>query len=295
MSTDHVTQDEKSTHMLMQWGQFLDHDLDLTPQSISFARFSDGRRCNETCENSYPCFPIKVPRSDARIRSHACLGFSRSSATCSSGSTSIFYKTFAPREQINAITSFIDASNVYGSSEFDIQRLRELSNSRGLMREGPISTNRKRLLPFDNGGFLDHADCQVDPRKRHIPCFRAGDNRANEQVALTAMHTLWMREHNHIATELGKINPHWDGNMLFHETRLIIGAMTQHITYSHWLPSIVGPRGMEMLGSYHGYDDTVDPAVSNEFATAAFRFGHSLVQPLLFRLNSTFQPIPQGT
>ncbi|KAK3090062.1 hypothetical protein FSP39_008890 [Pinctada imbricata] len=294
MSTDHVTEDEKNTHMLMQWGQFVDHDMDLTPQSVSNARFSDGRYCNETCENQYPCFPITVPRSDTRIQNHACLGFSRSSAMCNTGSTSVFYKTFTKREQINAVTAFIDGSSIYGSSDFESQRLREFTNGRGLMREGVLTQGGKRLLPFDTGNFLHHFDCQLDPSKRHVPCFRAGDNRVNEQLALTAMHTLWMRQHNHIATELLGINPHWDGNMLFHETRKIIGALMQHITYTQWLPHILGPSGMQLLGEYKGYNPTVDPSISNEFATAAMRFGHSLVQPIIFRLNESLQPIPEG-
>nr|XP_022314517.1 peroxidasin-like isoform X2 [Crassostrea virginica] len=294
MSTDHVTMDEHSTHMLMQWGQFLDHDMSLTPQSVSNARFSDGRYCNETCENQYPCFPITVPRSDARIQHATCLGFSRSSAICNSGSTSVFYKTFAPRQQINAITAFIDASAVYGSSDFEAQRLREFSNGRGLLREGVLSKHNKRLLPFDTGNFLHHFDCQIEPSKRHVPCFRAGDNRVNEHLALTAMHTLWVRHHNYIATELHEVNPHWDGNILYHETRKILGAMMQHISYKFWLPQIIGESGMNKLGSYKGYDPSVDPSISNEFATAAFRFGHSLVQPIMFRLNESFAPIPEG-
>lgn len=294
MSTDHVTMDEHSTHMLMQWGQFLDHDMSLTPQSVSNARFSDGRFCNETCENQYPCFPITVPRSDARIQHANCLGFSRSSAICNSGSTSVFYKTFAPRQQINAITAFIDASAVYGSSDFEAQRLREFSNGRGLLREGVLSKNNKRLLPFDTGNFLHHFDCQIEPSKRHVPCFRAGDNRVNEHLALTAMHTLWVRHHNYISTELHEVNPHWDGNILYHETRKILGAMMQHISYKFWLPQVIGESGMATLGSYKGYDPSVDPSISNEFATAAFRFGHSLVQPIMFRLNESFAPIPEG-
>lgn len=291
MSTDHVTEDEIFTHMLMQWGQFLDHDLDLTPQSVSYAQFSDGRRCNETCEKSFPCYPIPVPRSDNRITSHACLGFTRSSALCNSGSTSIFYKTFAPREQLNVITAFIDGSNIYGSSDFEAQRLRE---STGLMRVGVLSTGGKRLLPFDNSGFLHHFDCQIEPSNKRVPCFRAGDPRANEQIALTAMHTLFMRYHNHLVSRFSLLNPHWDGNMLYHETRKVMGAILQHISYQHWLPKIIGESGMKKLGLYRLYEPDTNPTISNEFATAAFRFGHSLIQPIILRLNESFQPIPEG-
>lgn len=51
---------------------------------------------------------------------------------------------------------------------------------------------------------------------------------------------------------------------------------------------------MELLGEYKGYDPTVNPSVSNEFATAALRFGHTLINPLLHRLNESFEPIEQG-
>ncbi|XP_064604306.1 peroxidasin-like isoform X2 [Liolophura sinensis] len=294
MSSRHVTSDESSTHMLMQWGQFLDHDLTLSPQSISYARFSDGRRCNDTCDNRYPCFPIPVPGDDPRIRTHTCIGVSRSSATCRSGTTSLFFNTLAPREQINALTSYIDASNVYGNTIGDAERLRDYEEDKGLLRVGPRGIAGKPLLPFDTNGIIAQADCQIENGKRHVPCFLAGDHRANEQLALTAMHTLWLRQHNTMATELKEINSHWDNNVLYHETKKIIGAMMQHITYSHWLPEVLGPIGMEKLGPYEGYNPSVDPTITNEFATAAFRFGHSLIQPVMFRLNSSFQQISEG-
>ncbi|KAL8583777.1 hypothetical protein ACOMHN_036412 [Nucella lapillus] len=293
MATPHITNDDAHTHMLMQWGQFLDHDLDLSPQAISFSRFSDGTRCNETCENRNPCYPIPVPNSDQRIQSYTCLGFTRSSSTCNTGSTSLFYNTVAPREQLNAITSFIDASNVYGSTLDEANHLRELTRNRGLLRTGPSGTDGKRFLPFDDS-TLAHADCQIEPQKRHVPCFRAGDHRANEQLALTAMHTLWMRQHNQIAATLLQLNNHWDGNKVYHESRKIMGAIMQHITYQHWLPKVLGPKGVAMMAGYRGYDAKVNPSIVNEFATAAFRFGHSLVQPVIFRLNESFEPVTEG-
>ena len=50
--------------------------------------------------------------------------------------------------------------------------------------------------------------CRVTSPNLH--CFAAGDSRANEQPGLTAMHTLWLREHNRVARELSNINPHWE-------------------------------------------------------------------------------------
>ena len=294
MSTDTVSSDNKDTHMVMQWGQFIDHDLTLTPQSVSHHIFNDGRRCNETCENSYPCFPIPVPPGDSRVRSQSCLGFHRSSATCNTGTTSVFFKAFSQREQLNALTAYIDGSMIYGNNEDMAERLRDLSHENGKLLVGSLAQEGKRQLPYDFHGLIHPTDCQIEPNKRYIPCFLAGDSRANEHLGLTAMHTLWMREHNRIATELSEINPHWDGNMLYHETRKIIAAMLQHITYDHWLPNIVGMYGVIMIGDYKGYNQSVDVSISNEFATAAMRFGHGIVQPIISRLNESFLPIPEG-
>ncbi len=65
-----------------------------------------------TCEHTAPCFPIQVPPNDPRIRSRRCMEFVRNSAVCGSGATSVLMNTVLPREQINQLTSYIDASQV---------------------------------------------------------------------------------------------------------------------------------------------------------------------------------------
>ncbi|XP_053236757.1 peroxidasin homolog isoform X1 [Podarcis raffonei] len=292
IGTETITPDDQFSHMLMQWGQFLDHDLDSTVAALSEARFSDGQHCSSVCTNDPPCFSIMVPPNDPRVRNGArCMFFVRSSPVCGSGMTSLLMNSVYPREQINQLTSYIDASNVYGSSDHEAQEIRDLASHRGLLRQGIVQRSGKPLLPFATG---PPTECMRDENESPIPCFLAGDHRANEQLGLTSMHTLWFREHNRIATELLKLNPHWDGDTIYHETRKIVGAEMQHITYSHWLPKILGEVGLKMLGEYKGYDPNINSGITNEFATAAFRFGHTLINPILYRLDENFETIPQG-
>ncbi|XP_049292507.1 peroxidasin isoform X2 [Anopheles funestus] len=291
ISTSTITPDDRITHMVMQWGQFLDHDLDHAIPSVTSESW-DGVDCKKTCEYAAPCYPIDIPPGDPRIRNRRCIDFVRSSAVCGSGMTSIFFGSVQPREQINQLTSFIDASQVYGYTEAFAQELRNLTTEQGLLRDGPHFPNQKPLLPFS--APTDGMDCRRDLDESQINCFTAGDIRVNEQLGLTTMHIVWMREHNRLAEQLHRINPHWDGDKLYYESRKIIGAIMQHITYDHWLPLVIGERGMAQLGEYRGYDSNVNPTVFNEFATAAFRFGHSLINPMLHRLNESYQPITQG-
>ena len=68
----------------------------------------------------------------------------------------------------------------------------------------------------------------------------------------------------------------------------------QAITYQHWLALIIGDDGLDKMGAYRGYQPNVDPSISNVFAASAFRFGHTLVQPVMPRLNANFESIDEG-
>lgn len=113
-------------------------------------------------------------------------------------------------------------------------------------------------------------------------CSLAGDDRADENIALLSMHTLWVREHNRIVKELKSLNPNWNNEKLFQTTRKIVGAMLQHITYNEYLPFLIN------LPEYKGYNPNVDPSIINGFANAAFRYGHSLVPNSFEQLDMGF-------
>ncbi|XP_076623399.1 peroxidasin [Colletes latitarsis] len=290
VTTHNITPDERITHMVMQWGQFLDHDLDHSLPSVSRESW-DGIDCKKSCDNAAPCFPMEVPPGDPRISNRRCIDFIRTSAVCGSGMTSVLWGSFTPREQLNQLTSYLDASQVYGYDDDLARDLRDLTTDQGLLREGPTIPGHKALLPYASGQFVD---CRRNPLESSINCFVAGDIRANEQVGLLAMHTIWLREHNRVARQLREMNPHWNGEKLYQEARKIVGAEMQHITYQHWIPRVFDGTAEQLLGSYRDYDSNLDASVSNVFATAALRFGHTLIQPQLERLNEFFQSIPQG-
>ena len=72
-----------------------------------------------------------------------------------------------------------------------------------------------------------------------------GDDRVNEQIGLTVLHTAWMREHNRIANTLNDLNKHWDNERVYQETRRIVIAQLQHITYNEFVPLMLGKRDKE--------------------------------------------------
>ena len=191
--------------MVMQWGQFLDHDITLTPENDVDCE------CGHEEENDDECFLIPIPRNDPFYSTlpspPRCLHFTRSTPFCTS----------TPREQFNLITSFIDGSSIYGSDQTTADLLREFSGG-----ELTTSVVQDKLLPVIDGARL------------------AGDVRAQEQPGLTSMHTLWMREHNRIAKEKAASNPNLSDEEVFQESRKRVIAQLQHIAYSEWLPKILG-------------------------------------------------------
>lgn len=134
-------------------------------------------------------------------------------------------------------------------------------------------------------------DCVARPK--NLFCFDAGDVRVNEQTHLVVQHTLYVREHNRIAKVLAKMNIEWDDDKIYHETRHIIAATVQHVMVNEFLPLVLGHKFMH---EYHlkpsgdgywmgGYDPSVTTSIGTGFATAGFRYGHSMVEGSIKRFD----------
>jgi len=155
-----------------------------------------------------------------------------------------------PATAINTITGWLDGSQIYGSNAETAANLRTA--------DGHLKTSEGDNLP-------------IDPQSGR---FMAGDVRAQENPDLTALQVLFVREHNYQVDQLQKEHPNWTGDQLYEMAKAITTAEMVNITYSEWLPHLLGKDAIER---YHGYDPTVDARITEEFAGAAFRFGHSIV------------------
>src|SRR5262249_27721309 len=96
----------------------------------------------------------------------------------------------------------------------------------------------------------------------------------NENIELTSLHTLFVREHNRLAGLIAAANSGMSDEEIYQSARAIVGAELQVITYNQWIPTLLGPNA---LPSYTGYNTTVTPGIPTEFSTASFRLGHSML------------------
>ncbi len=239
---------------LWAWGQFLDHDITETPTA-------------DPAEPFDILVPVGDPYFDPGGTGTQTIPLNRSSYDLRRGR----------REQVNAITSFIDGSQVYGSDEERAEGLRTMDGT------GRLRVSAGDFLPYNTGGLPNVPDNSAS-------YFVAGDVRANEQVLLTALHTVFVREHNHWAGRLASRGD-LDGDTIYQIARAIVVGELQSITYNEFVPALLGPQG---LREYRGYRDRARPSITNLFAAAGFRLGHSLLPSELQRIQSDGESIPGG-
>lgn len=271
-----IERDPDLTDMMWAWGQYLDHEIDVTRGQESPA---DGEAAD-----------ILVPGNDPEPTAQGgAISFGRSAFDSHSGTG-----PDNPREQRNDISAYIDASNVYGSDANRSLALRALDGT------GKMKTSSANLLPLNTMGLPN--DLPPD-RPNPDTYFVSGDTRVNETAVLTAMHTLFIREHNRVCGEIATANPAGlpptsdpvaRDECLYQCARRYVAALEQVITYEEFLPALLGPprrlrpfpfpfgwlkRFLSDIGiqPYTGYKSKVNAGIDNVFSTACYRLGHSML------------------
>ena len=276
---------------LWQWGQFIDHDLTL----------------NEGSPSSPPedFLPVPVPQNDPNdpfVQDGITqLPLIRSAAAEGTGT-----EIGNPRLQTNEITHFIDASAVYGSTPEVATALRDPNGGGRLLTQTRwLDHGEEELLPFQSETGAPAANpVGLSPEETFV----AGDVRVNEQIGLTGVHTLFVREHNRIAGEIfarlvageaeivALFNESGlsEDDFIYESARKAVGAQIQIITYNEFLPLLLGSQFHSVdnvlgngfgIAPFTGYEPTVDPSMSSEFSNAAYRLGHTLLSPEIQRFD----------
>ena len=129
---------------------------------------------------------------------------------------SAFDPNQALRTQINLITAWIDGSQIYGSTKADADALRSFT-------KGKLLTSSKNMLPKDDNGF-----------------YISGDIRTNENIGLTALQTIFLREHNRICNIISSMHPNLSDEEIFQMARNYVVALCQKITFDDFLPGFLG-------------------------------------------------------
>ncbi len=242
------------------WGQFLDHDMTLTP--------------TDTTEY----VPIVLPADETVFTEE--IPFYRSEVRKGTGVNSA-------RQQTNLNTAWIDASVVYGSEAARSNWLRTFKN-------GKMKVSVGNYLPWNTttglqGDPIDpKAPDMANDNGKTVKTFVAGDVRASEHPGILALHTLFVREHNRICDRLLAQGVRND-EQIFQMARKEVGALIQAITYQEFLPAV----GVT-LRSYRGYNENARPDIANTFATAGYRIGHTMVADDILLFDNACNEVPPG-
>ena len=121
---------------------------------------------------------------------------------------------------INEVTHWWDGSQIYGSDQKTLDKLR---------------TGADGKLRLDDAGNLPLDDKGIE---------QTGFTR-NWWIGLTMLHTLFTREHNAICDRLGEAYPDWDDARLFGVARLVNAAVMAKIHTVEWTPAILPNRGLD--------------------------------------------------
>ncbi|MDM0019124.1 peroxidase family protein [Variovorax saccharolyticus] len=136
--------------------------------------------------------------------------------------------------------------------------------------------------------------------------FIAGDGRANENIALTAVHHVFHAEHNRLVEQTKAVieasgdpafianwklpDGSWNGERLFQAARFGTEMQYQHLVFEEFARK-VQPQVDIFFAATQVYDTEIDPSIVAEFAHTVYRFGHSMLTETVDRYDPEFNVI----
>ena len=174
----------------------------------------------------------------------------------------------------------------------------------------PVGPNNSPVMPQQVGTYDDEL---LD---RH---FITGDGRGNENIGLTTVHTVFHSEHNRLvedykvtvlaSNDLATINEwlatdikviptdpaaisalNWDGERLFQAARFVTEMQYQHLVFEEFARAVQPSIDPFIFSN----SPDIDPSIVAEFAHVVYRFGHSMLNESVDRLDFNMTEDPQG-
>ncbi|NER26642.1 MAG: DUF4114 domain-containing protein [Symploca sp. SIO1C4] len=261
---------------IWNFGQFINHSTDLAAEDVEDEQ-ADADNFPIDIPADDPIFGLNTPPTQEISRQTdggLQFDFHRQPFTTGTGVAGI------PGKVNNIVTSWLDLSTVYGSGGEESKAVRAFSGGRLKVFSAQTTATNDDLLPINftgtDGELISGQGAFMGVG------FLAGDTRVNENDNLASQHTLWMRNHNRLALELSRFHPEWTDEQIFQRARQINIAQFQNIVFYEWLPLMIG----DIVTPYRGYQPTASPEISDEFAAAGLRVGHTQVNNHINKINA---------
>jgi Ca2+-binding RTX toxin-like protein len=166
--------------------------------------------------------------------------------------------------------------------------------------DGNPATPNQLLAPDEDPGTTDDRAATTYDDEMLDAHFVAGDGRINENIGLSAIHQIFHAEHNRLAVQIDgmiaadpALQAQWmpatpeaddwaHGERLFQAARFVAEMEYQHLAFEEFARKV-----QPMVNVFSGYDTSIDPAISAEFAHAVYRFGHSMLNETVARRSPT--------
>ncbi|XP_025202646.1 peroxidase-like [Melanaphis sacchari] len=259
--------DDKYNEILVPWGQFIAHDVAYSPvRSVNSSFPVNLSHCDD--ENS----PIECKAAISLSPNDPVYGkYNMTILKFMRLITSEAYNcSLVPDTVLNKNTHFIDSSNVYGSDS-------EFANELRLFSGGQLVYNtigKEEYCPQDSSKVFKKGN-----ETNVTIAFVAGDVNVNQNLGIALIQNLFLRFHNYIAKKLQEKHLLWTDETVYQETRRIVIAVTQIITYNNFLPIILGEKYINEYGLNNetNYDPTIIPSTAQEMTSGAYRLLHNII------------------